>query len=861
MLRVVYIVQNLFYGDFEMKKLAALLLTLTLAAATASAATDVTTPGDPVIGQANNGDWPSGENPTMAIDNDTATKYLHGGASAGCGIIISPQKGTGMDQTSIVTEITLTTANDSAGRDPWTYELYGSEFYTTGTWELISAGDLVDFNTNEWPRLTKNATPIVFENKTAYRHYKLMFPENGGESAFQIAEIELLGDEVSTPYLNTPSPAPGANIEEDAVTLSWVKPEDPNTVNMSYNVYFGSDPNAATLVKSAITDSADCFYDVTGLASGITYYWRVDGVQGGSVFAGPAWHFNTVTYIPVITEVTGAGEYRDEEVNIDLTASYSSDTYPVSGVVWYFNGAAIDPETNPDYSMVYADTESILTIADISAAVEGDYYCIVTNTYGDSVPSPVATVTMRTPWVWEGATGNWSSSSYWDKGTAPTTSDDVTIPSGVVTWSASSNLFYGGRITLEGDGQLIVPEGLRFGGGSNAETLTTIADDAVLTTGPANYFILSLNTDSVYSQTGGTLNASVDRGFFFSDNSAGSGTYNLTGGTMNVEFVDPLDGGSRVDWWSNVLGRGSNADYFNIDGGDAVFTVNTSVARDFDIMKDSVVTIDSGSLILNGFDYLYIGHSYDGNSKVIVNGGELDVNNQVVIGDSGKGTLSINGGTVNFNAGEGTTGLSSGSGRGTLAQAGGVADFNATNIVLGGSSDADKVASYTISGGDAVNIGVLTLKSNSEFGVSGSGAGQIDIDAIDVASESSAVIAADLDANGCSVITVSGVADLAGLTLAIDTLDSFVVVEGAPSNILWASDIQGEESITILNESNQLFEYRVVDATEYGYEGGELLQVVANYNPETADLNSDGQINFDDFAIFAQFWLWSADQE
>ena len=112
-----------------MKKITKLLLSIALTAAAANGAVDVTTPGDPVIGQPNNGDWPSGENPTLCIDNDTATKFLHGGDGKNCGIVVSPQKGTGLAQTSIVNEITLTTANDSPDRDPWTYVLYGTNWY------------------------------------------------------------------------------------------------------------------------------------------------------------------------------------------------------------------------------------------------------------------------------------------------------------------------------------------------------------------------------------------------------------------------------------------------------------------------------------------------------------------------------------------------------------------------------------------------------------------------------------------------------------------------------------------------------------------------------------------------------------
>ena len=128
----------------------------------------------------------------MAIDNNVDTKYLHFRDGQVAGIIISPQLGTGASQPTLVQGISLTTANDAADRDPHSYELSGSNAGVDGPWTLISSGPVVDFIGNQWPRKTKNVTPIIFNNQTEYRHYRLMFPTLGGSSLFQIAEIELL---------------------------------------------------------------------------------------------------------------------------------------------------------------------------------------------------------------------------------------------------------------------------------------------------------------------------------------------------------------------------------------------------------------------------------------------------------------------------------------------------------------------------------------------------------------------------------------------------------------------------------------------------------------------------------------------
>jgi hypothetical protein len=161
---------------------------------------DVTAPGDIVKGVPDDGDWPGGEPPAYAIDDNTGTKYLHfkgdfdpDPGTGGAGLQITP-----LDGPSVITGLSLTTANDVPGRDPIAFELSGSNEGIDGPYELIAAGDVVDFaGEAEWPRFTKNATPITFANETAYAHYQLIFtairgPVGGSVNSMQIAEIELL---------------------------------------------------------------------------------------------------------------------------------------------------------------------------------------------------------------------------------------------------------------------------------------------------------------------------------------------------------------------------------------------------------------------------------------------------------------------------------------------------------------------------------------------------------------------------------------------------------------------------------------------------------------------------------------------
>ncbi len=155
---------------------------------------DVTTPDDMVRGVPNDADWPTAEIPRQAIDDTPTTKFLHfKGVEQPTGLRITPALGA-----SIVKGLTLTTANDAPERDPVTFELYGSNAGLDGPFALIASGDIVDFaQATAWPRQTVNATPIEFENATAYTHYQLLFPtirDASAANSMQIAEVELIGN-------------------------------------------------------------------------------------------------------------------------------------------------------------------------------------------------------------------------------------------------------------------------------------------------------------------------------------------------------------------------------------------------------------------------------------------------------------------------------------------------------------------------------------------------------------------------------------------------------------------------------------------------------------------------------------------
>jgi len=139
---------------------------------------DVTQPGDTIVATSDNS--PGSEGVTNAIDN-ADTKYLNFDI-ANTGFTVTPSVGM-----TIVSGLSLTSANDADDRDPVDYLLEGS--YDGVNFVEISSGDVADFPT----RFHKNY--IFFDNSTPYLSYRLIFPNTAGPSTccMQIAEVELLG--------------------------------------------------------------------------------------------------------------------------------------------------------------------------------------------------------------------------------------------------------------------------------------------------------------------------------------------------------------------------------------------------------------------------------------------------------------------------------------------------------------------------------------------------------------------------------------------------------------------------------------------------------------------------------------------
>ncbi|MBN1411924.1 MAG: cellulase family glycosylhydrolase [Spirochaetales bacterium] len=187
---------------------------------------DITNQGGTVTAQYS--DSPSGEEIDKLTDNSSSTKYLTFHASGW----VQFQANTSY----VVTQYTITSANDAAERDPYTWTLQGS---TNGsTWTTLDSRSGEDF-----PNRFQLRT-FTFTNPAGYSYYRLNMTNNSG-TILQLAEWEIFGTQgtVNTPVAtatpantqavtstpaNTPTPTPtpvqaafSDNFNDNALGSAW----------------------------------------------------------------------------------------------------------------------------------------------------------------------------------------------------------------------------------------------------------------------------------------------------------------------------------------------------------------------------------------------------------------------------------------------------------------------------------------------------------------------------------------------------------------------------------------------------------------------------------------------------------------
>jgi hypothetical protein len=130
--------------------------------------------------------------------------------------------------------------------------VYGSNESIDGPYELIASGDVNDFNQEaEWPRFTKNATTIAFDNTVAYNYYQVLFPTLRGETQalMQIAEVELIGEVIPVYSEGFESYAAGDSLQDVGGWGGWAG--DAGASAPVSNAYAFNGSNSVEIVGSA----------------------------------------------------------------------------------------------------------------------------------------------------------------------------------------------------------------------------------------------------------------------------------------------------------------------------------------------------------------------------------------------------------------------------------------------------------------------------------------------------------------------------------------------------------------------------------------------------------------------------------
>lgn len=135
---------------------------------------DVTAQGALSVSIENTGGKNAAEGSVKVTDGDTGTKFLIFTYDPSFWIQLK------FNKAQHITSYTLTSANDSPGRDPKSWNLAGSN--DGNAWTVL------DTRTNETFADREQTNNYEFTNDKTYTYYRLNITANGGDALFQMAE-------------------------------------------------------------------------------------------------------------------------------------------------------------------------------------------------------------------------------------------------------------------------------------------------------------------------------------------------------------------------------------------------------------------------------------------------------------------------------------------------------------------------------------------------------------------------------------------------------------------------------------------------------------------------------------------------
>jgi len=161
-----------------------------------------------------------------------------------------------------------------------------------------------------------------------------IFPITEGEMDITVTKQNYIPSESQTTVIssNTPPYVPSFLFPEDEaidveriISLSWVGGDPDPGDTVTYDVYFGEDPEPLLLMGDVIYEN----YTLPELDYGITYYWKIISEdQYGFETSGPIWSFTTEDYVCGDADNNGLVNIADAVYLIDYIFNGGSEPIP-----------------------------------------------------------------------------------------------------------------------------------------------------------------------------------------------------------------------------------------------------------------------------------------------------------------------------------------------------------------------------------------------------------------------------------------------------------------------------------------------------------------------------------------------------
>ncbi|MDB6079543.1 MAG: hypothetical protein JWO82_3290, partial [Akkermansiaceae bacterium] len=272
---------------------------------------------------------------------------------------------------------------------------------------------------------------------------------------------------------------------------------------------------------------------------------------------------------------------------------------------------------------------------------------------GPSLKTTIGTVPPFT-WLSTATTTAYRDAGNWSTGKSPAITDEVSIPTGAPV--LNDNLERAAATTISGTGALTVNGRIINHGTFN------ISGGSLTHSG--NYFLVGSSGVGTFNHTSGTFTSTVDRGWFISDNAAGTGSRYLLSGTgvLNVTLTGPLN-----DLYNVHFGKGGPGDVFSMTGGTANFTATGT--NNVYLSQGASILVSGGNLNLNKFVSCTLGWQAGDTNHLDVTGGAVTLTGMPLnVGGGYDGEVTLGGGTLSV---DGQVNLGQAAGKGAFTMTGG----------------------------------------------------------------------------------------------------------------------------------------------------------------------------------------------